>query len=345
MNIRIGLMGFGRIGRNIFRILHGRKDMGVVAISDVADHEGLRYLLRFDTVLGRFPDPVELQGGDLLVGGRSVKMLSGRAPGEVDWGALGVDVVIEATGRHRSRAELQKHLQAGARHVVLCVPPQEGEDPDATIICGVNEGSLSPMHRIVSNGSCTANAVGPVLKTLHEAFGVRMAFLTIVHAYTNDQRLADVPAEDLRRSRAAAENIIPTETRACAMLMSLIPELRGRLGGLAMNVPVPDGSVVDAVIQFDRPAGVAGVNDAMRRACTSGLSGLIEFEDDPIVSSDVIINPHSGIFDSLATQALGEDLVRVLVWFDNGWGYAHRALELARRLAGMPAASGQEVAR
>ncbi len=334
MTIRIGLMGFGRIGRNIFRILSRRDDIQVAAINDVADHAALQYLLRFDTVLGRFPEPVTLKGDTMIAGGREVRMLSGREPGDADWKGLGIEFVIEATARHRSLSELERHLAAGARHVIVCAPPTE--EPDITVIFGVNERDLSPRHRIISNGSCTSNAAGPLVRLLHETFGIRQGFLTTVHAYTNDQRLADVPADDLRRSRAAAENIIPTETRAHEMLMKLIPGLAGKLGGIAMNVPVPDGSVGDLVVQLERPCTAGAANDVVRDAAAGPLSGIIEYEEDPIVSSDVILNPHSGVFDSLATQALGEGLLRVLVWFDNGWGYANRALDLVHRLAGSP---------
>jgi glyceraldehyde 3-phosphate dehydrogenase len=349
-------MGFGRIGRNILRILNRRKadsggafprvrsggspsrrrhsqDIEIVAISDIADHAALEYLLRFDTVLGRFPRPVHLEGGHLHVGGRSIKMLSGREPGDVDWKNERVDYVVEATARYRARSELERHLESGARRVILCAPPVD--EPDITVVFGVNEGDLTPAHRIISNGSCTSNAVGPVLRLLQESYGIRQGFLTTVHAYTNDQRLADVPAEDLRHSRAAAENIIPTKTRAHELLMKLIPSIEGRLGGLAMNVPVPDGSVVDLVTQLERPANREEINELIGEAAAGPLMGILEYEEDPIVSSDVIANPHSGIFDSLATQQLGDDLLRLLIWFDNGWGYAHRAVDLIRRLSAM----------
>ncbi len=338
MTARVGLMGCGRIGRNIFRILHGRDDVELVAISEIADHAGVAYLLRFDTVLGRFPEPISLEGDLLRAGGRTVRMLSGRAPGDVDWKALGVDYVIVATGQERPRAELEKHLKAGARHVILCAPP--ADEPDITVVFGVNEDRVTPAHRILSNGSCTAAAIGPIIKVLHERFGVRQGFLTTVHAYTNDQMLADVPAADLRRSRSAAENIIPKETRVHDMLMAIVPGLSGRLGGMALNVPVPDGSAVDLVAQTERPATTQAVNDAIREAAAGPLSGLIEYTADPIVSSDVIDNSNSGIFDSLVTQGLGDDIVRVMVWFNNGYGYAHRALDLVRLLASRPAPAG-----
>ena len=340
MAIKIGLMGFGRIGRNIFRILYRREDVEVAAISDIADHKALEYLLRFDTVLGRFPDEVSVRDGYLFVRGRAIPILSGREPGDVDWRKYGVDVAVEATARYRSCADMQRHLGAGARRVILCAPPSD--EPDITVVMGVNDHLLTSKHRVISNASCTAHCLGPVAKILHGAFGIRQGFVTTVHAYTNDLRLADVPAGDLRRSRAAAENIIPTDTRAHELVMNLIPELKGRLGAIAMNVPVPDGSVVDFVVQLEKPATAGAVNEAVRTAAASDLAGIVEYETNPIVSSDVIGNPHSAIFDSLATQVIGGDMVKVLAWFDNGWGYANRVVDLVKRLSAM---RDQEVPR
>jgi glyceraldehyde 3-phosphate dehydrogenase len=242
---RIGLMGFGRIGRNLFRILYQRKDIEIAAISDIAEPRSLEYLLRFDTILGRFPDEVSVRDGNLYVVGRQIPMLSARNPGEVPWRELGVDVVVEATGRGRSRNELAGHFEQGASRVILCAPPKD--PPDITVVMGVNDGNLKLEHRIVSNASCTAHCAAPVLKILHEAFGIRRSFMTTAHAYTNQQRLADVPAKDKRRGRAAAENIIPQETHSAQVVMGLIPELAGRVTGMAINVPVSNGSVVDMV--------------------------------------------------------------------------------------------------
>lgn len=336
MAVRIGLMGFGRIGRNIFRILASQRDVEVAAISDVAEPQALEYLLRFDTVFGRYPGAVEAREGRLIVDGRSIPLLAGRDPGDVRWSDHGVEVVIEATSRPRSRAEMQRHLDAGAARVILCVPMSD--EPDLTVVVGVNDGDLRPSHRIVSNASCTAHCLAPVASVLHARFGIRRGFATAIHAYTNAQRLADVPAGDLRRSRAAAENIIPADTRAHELVMRLIPGLAGRLGGLAVNVPVPDGSVVDFVAQLERPADAAAVNASIREAAASSLQGVVAYETEPIVSSDVIGDPHSAIFDSLATMALGGDLVKVLAWFDNGWGYASRVVDLVKKLAALGAA-------
>lgn len=330
MPTRIGLMGLGRIGRNVLRILYDSDDFQVGAISDVADHAALAYLLRFDTILGRFPAEVRVEDGSLHVAGREIAMLSGAHPGDVDWGALGIDTVIEATARHRTRAELERHLEKGARRVILCAP--SADPPDITVVMGVNDRDLRPAHRIVSNGSNTAHCAAPVAKVLADAFGIRRAFLTTVHAYTNQQRLADVPSEDPRRGRAAAENIIPQETNSAEVLMELLPELAGKVTGLAMNVPVPNGSVVDLVCWHDRKVTVEAVNEAVRTAAASERwQGLLAFEDDPIVSSDIIRSPYSSTFDSLATMVLGENVSKTLAWFDNGWGYAHRLVDLLQR--------------
>jgi glyceraldehyde 3-phosphate dehydrogenase (phosphorylating) len=337
MAIRIGLMGFGRIGRNLFRILHERDDLGIEVISDIAEPASLEYLLRYDTVHGRFADPVAIRDGFLFWRNRKARVVAGREPGDVPWGDLGVDVVVEATARYRHRTEIERHLKAGAKRVILCVPP--AEPPDITVVVGVNDALLRPEHRIVSNASCTAHCAGPLLKVLHESFGIRRAMLTTVHAYTSRDRLADVPDDDLRRGRAAAENIIPTSTNAVAMLQELIPALAGRLEGMALNVPVPDGSVVDLVCWTERGTTREAVNEAVRAAAVGPLRGILEYQADPIVSSDVIGNPHSSVFDAQSTLVLGGDLVKIVSWYDNGWGYASRVVDLIERFARMEGAS------
>ena len=333
MSVRIGIMGFGRIGRNIFRILHGRDDVEVAAIVDIADPQALAYLLRFDTVHGRFPEPVTVKGEFMYVRGRQIKMITKREPGEVNWGELGVTMVIESTGQYRLREQLQKHLDAGAKRVILTVPPRDALD--ATIVMGVNDHTLTRGHRIISNASCTANAVAPIVKILNEAFGIEKGMLTTVHAYTNDQRLADVPHTEMRRSRAAAENIIPTTTYSPQVIEAMLPALKGRLDGMAMNVPVPDGSIADLVTLMSRPVTIEEVNEIVRSSAASKYKTIIEYTEEPIVSSDVIGNPHSGIFDSLSTQVVGGNLLKTLTWYDNGWGYANRVVELVWRLAEM----------
>ncbi len=332
MPTRIGLMGLGRIGRNIFRILYNSDDIRIEAISDVADLTGLVYLLRFDTLLGRFPGEISAHDGHIYVAGRQIRMLPDEPGKQIPWGDLGVDVVIEATRRFRTRAEMEGHLAAGAKRVILCSPPKE--EPDITVVAGVNDAQLRPEHRIISNASNTAHCAAPVLKILDDAFGIHRGFLTTVHAYTNQQRLADVPAEDPRRGRAAAENIIPQDTNSAQVIMGLLPQLQGKLTGLAINVPVANGSVVDLVSWHDRPVTVEAVNEVMRTAAASSRwKGILEYEDDPIVSSDIIRSEASSTFDSLATMVLGEKVSKTLSWFDNGWGYAHRVVDLIRRFA------------
>jgi glyceraldehyde 3-phosphate dehydrogenase len=329
--IRVGLMGFGRIGRNLFRVLYNRDDIRVAAISDIADHRSLEYLMRFDTILGRFPDEVSIKDNHLYVIGRQIPMLSGRGPTDVPWKELGVDVVIEATAQPRTRSELEQYAEQGVQRVILCAPPVD--PPDITVVIGVNEHQLRPEHRIISNASCTAHAVAPVVKILHEAFGIQKAFLSTVHAYTNQQRLADVPAEDKRRGRAAAENIIPQDTNSAAVIMELLPELQGRITGMAMNVPVPNGSVVDLVSWHDKPVDPVAINEVMRTAIASQWKGILDYEDDPVVSSDIVRSSYSGTFDSLATMVLDDRVSKTLVWYDNGWGYAHRVVDLIGRFA------------
>ncbi len=327
-------MGFGRIGRNLFRILYQSNAIRLAAISDIADHKALEYLLRFDTILGQFPDEVSIKEDHLYVAGRQIPMLSEKEPGDVPWGDLGVDVVIEATARKWSRQKLEQHLVRGAKRVILCAPPQE--PPDITVVMGVNDEQLTPEHRIVSNGSCTAHCAAPIIKVLHEAFGIRRAFLSTVHAYTNQQRLADVPSEDKRRGRAAAENIIPQETDAALMVSKLIPEMEGRISGGSMNVPVPNGSVVDLVCWHEKPVTKVAINEVIRTAAsTDKWREIIEYEDEPIVSSDIIRSPYSTTFDSLASMVMGDHVSKTLAWYDNGWGYAHRVVDLINRFTEM----------
>jgi len=331
MSIRIGIMGFGRIGRNVFRILYPRDDIEIVAIADVADPKALEYLLKFDTVHGRFQEPVWVTDGAMYAKGRQIRMLQRKAPGDVDWGAMGVDIVIEATGQFRRRELLEKHLQMGAKRVILTVPPRD--EIDAIVVMGVNDHVLNENTRIVSNASCTANALTPILKILNDAFGVDRGFMTTVHAYTNDLRLADVPHSDKRRSRSAVENIIPTETWSPLAVERILPELKGKLDGMALNVPVPDGSNVDLVTLMSREVTAAEVNEVVKSAAATKFRSIIEYTDQPIVSSDVIGNPHSGMFDGLCTAVLGGNMLKTVTWYDNGWGYANRVVELISRLA------------
>ena len=329
----VGLFGFGRIGRNLFRILYNRDDIRVGAVSDLAEPAGIEYLLKFDTILGRFPDEVSVRDGHIYVAGRQIPVFAGKdQPPVPDWKALGVDVVFEATNIGRTRAEAERHLAAGARRVVLMAPP--AEKPDATVVLGVNDEELAPSHRIISNASSTVHCVTPVVRILHDAFGIERAIFTTVHSYTSAHRLADVPTEDKRRGRAAAENIIPQESRSPAMVTQLVPELAGRVTGYAMNVPVRNGSVVDLVCWFQKPVTPLAINEVVRTAAaTDRWKGVLAFEREPIVSSDVAQSHYSGVFDSLATMTLGERVGKTLTWYDSGYGYAYRAVELVERFA------------
>jgi len=333
MSVRVGLMGFGRIGRNIFRISRNIPDIDIVAISDIADPKGLEYLLRFDTVHGVFKEPFTVSDGFMYIGGKQIHMLNGKEPGEVNWARYGVQIVVEATGCYRTRTWLLKHLEAGAQKVILTVPPRSPEEVDLLSVSGVNDEMLKPEHRMISNASCTANAVAPIVKILNDGFGIQYAFMTTVHAYTNDQRLADVPHTELRRSRAAAENIIPASTWSPMAVEQILPEMKGKMQGLAMNVPVPDGSVVDLVTVMDREVSVDAVNNLVWSAAQSKYKRIVEYSDQPIVSSDVVGNPHSAIFDSVATAITGGNMLKTLTWYDNGWGYAARVVELIQKLA------------
>ncbi len=333
MTIRIGLMGFGRIGRNIFRILHHRDDIQVAAISDVADFKNLEYLLKYDTIMGRFPDTISVEEGHLYSKGRQIKLLPGRDPGDVNWAELEVDVVIEATSRSRSHAEASLHLERGAKRVILCAPPSDA--PDRTVVFGLNHQDLTPNDKIVSNSSITSHCAGLLIKLIDDAFGIERLFFSSIHAYTNEQRLADVPAAELRRSRAAHENIIPTETRSVDVLEQLFPHLRTKLSGLAVNVPIPDGSLVDMVTFTRKPISATAVNQVVRTASDSIYKGLVEYVTDPIVSSDVTSSSYSSIFDSLGTLTLGNHIVKTISWFNNGWGYAHRVIDLIEHMDNM----------
>jgi glyceraldehyde 3-phosphate dehydrogenase len=331
---RVAINGFGRIGRAAFRMLSQRDDIEVVAINDVTPNETLAYLTRFDTVYGRYPGVVTLQGGTMSAGTQTVRMLEQKDPAKLPWGEIKVDVVVEATGRFRKREECAWHLQAGAKRVILTVPAKD--EVDAMVVVGVNDHLLRPEHRIVSNASCTTNCLAPVAKVLNDAFGIVKGVITTVHAYTNDQRLADVPHKDLRRSRAANENIIPTTTGAARAVGKVLPELKGKLDGVAMRVPVPDGSIVDLVAELSKSVSVASINGAMKEAASKApLKGILAYCDDPIVSSDIIQDSHSATFDSLCTRVLGGNFVKVIAWYDNEWGYSCRVVDLIGKLAAL----------
>jgi glyceraldehyde 3-phosphate dehydrogenase len=333
VTVRVGINGFGRIGRSVFRILSDRSDMEVVCVNDLYDNTHLAYLLKYDTVMRVFPKDVTADAEAIYVGGKKVVMTEEKDPGKIPWGKLGVEIVVESTGVLTKREKLEPHLSAGAKRVILTVPPKDAVD--AIVVMGVNDSTLTREHRIVSNASCTTNCLAPLAMVLDETFGIEEGFMTTVHAYTNDQRLADVPHKDLRRSRAAAENIIPTTTGAARAVGEVLPNLKGRLDGMAMRVPVPDGSVVDLSCRLRGKPGVRDVNDAVRRAAKDRLRGILEYSEVPLVSSDIIGNPHSSIFDALSTRAEGDGYVKVLSWYDNEWGYSNRVVDLIARLAAL----------
>ncbi len=334
--MRVGLVGMGRIGRDLLRILYRSDDIRIAAIDEIADPAAVEYLIRFDTILGPFPEELSIREGNLYVVGRQIPMLATGASEAPPWGDLGVDIVVEATGRSVSRAEVEAHLERGAARVILCAPPLEA--PDITVAFGVNDDLLEPAHRIISNASCTAHCTAPVLRILNEAFGLERAFVTSVHAYSNQQRLADVPTEDPRRGRAAAENIIPQETNAAQVLGELLPDLAGRITGSSISAPVPNGSVVDLVCWHERDVTQTAINEVVRTAAAADWQGILHYEDDPIVSSDVVGSSYSGTFDSQATMVMRDRVSKTLTWFDNSWGYAHRVVDLIHRLGELDAA-------
>ncbi len=339
MAVTIVLVGFGRSGRNLFRILYKRDDIRIGGISDLADPAGLEYLLRFDTVLGRFPDEVSIKEGNLYAIGKQIPIRTGPAADQINWGDLGVETVLEATAKTRTRAELEKHLSAGAKRVISLAPP--GDSVDALAVMGVNDEILKPEHRVVSNASSTVHCVAPIAKILHEAFGIRRAIFTTVHSYTSQHRLADVPAKDKRLGRAAAENIIPQESRSPRMVIEAIPELAGKLTGFAMNVPVRNGSLVDLTCWFEKPVTRTAINEVVRTAAASERwRRIVQYEEDPIVSTDVAQSSYSAIFDSLATMVMGDRVGKTIAWYDAGFGYAHRAVELVERFTELDGGRG-----
>jgi glyceraldehyde 3-phosphate dehydrogenase len=322
----VGINGFGRIGRTVFRILAARPSVEVVGVNDLFDADQLAYLLQYDTVMGRYPGEVAAEKDALRASGRRIVLTHERDPAKIPWRELGASIVIESTGAFRKRAEIEKHLSAGAERVILTVPPKD--EVDAMIVIGVNDGTLSPAHRLVSNASCTTNCLAPVAMVLDAAFGIEDGLMSTVHAYTNDQRLADVPHKDLRRSRAAALNIIPTSTGAARAVGKVLPRLAGKIDGIAMRVPVPDGSIVELVARTRGRPRVKDVNEAMRTASMGNLARIIEYSEAPLVSTDIIGNPHSAVFDALSTRADGDGYLRVLAWYDNEWGYSERVADL-----------------
>jgi glyceraldehyde 3-phosphate dehydrogenase len=330
MSIKVAINGFGRIGRLVFKASQTKEDIEFVAVNDLTDAKTLAYLLKYDSVHGRFPGRVEAKADSIVVNGKSVKVLAERDPANLPWKEMGVDVVIESTGIFRSRDQIKKHLAAGAKKVILTVPAKD--KIDATIVLGVNEEALKPEHTIVSNASCTTNCLAPVAKVLNDTFGIKRGLMTTVHGYTNDQKILDMPHSDLRRARACAVSLIPTTTGAAKAVGKVIPALNGKLDGMAMRAPVADGSVVDLVVELEKDTSVEEINAAMKAAAEGPLQGILEYCDDPIVSVDIIDNPASSIFDAQATSVMDGNFVKVLSWYDNEWGYSNRVVDLIPKL-------------
>ncbi len=333
--MKIAINGFGRIGRNVFKIAFERPGIDIVAVNDITDPATLAHLLKYDSTFGVYARNVEVKEGSLIVEDQEVKILAERNPAELPWAELGVDVVIESTGIFRTaqgpKGGYKDHIKAGAKKVILTVPAKD--EIDQTIVLGVNDDALDSAGEAFSNASCTTNCLAPVAKVLNDAFGIEQGFMTTVHAYTNDQVILDLPHSDLRRARAAGLNIIPTTTGAAAAVGKVIPELNGKLNGMAMRVPVPTGSIVDLVVKLKKPVGVEDVNSALKAAAEGPLKGILEYTEDPIVSSDVKGNPHSSIFDGGATMVMENGFVKVLSWYDNEFGYSTRVVDLAQKLA------------
>jgi glyceraldehyde 3-phosphate dehydrogenase len=339
MALKAGINGFGRIGRNVFRAAHAAgAEIDWVGVNDITDNETLAHLLKYDSILGPFPGEVEATENGLLVDGDELRVFSERDPAALPWSDVGADVVIESTGLFTKREDAAKHLEAGAKKVIISAP---ATGPDVTLVLGVNDDAYDPQeHDVISNASCTTNCLGPVAKVLHEAIGIERGIMTTIHAYTADQRLQDAPHKDLRRARAAAANLVPTSTGAAKAIGLVVPELDGKLNGIAVRAPVIDGSVVDLVFEASRPVTKEEVNEAVAAKADSGaLEGVLKYNEDPIVSSDIVRSPYSSVFDAPLTMVIDEKLVKVVAWYDNEWGYSNRVVDLAQRvLAGAPVA-------
>ncbi|QNB46862.1 ArsJ-associated glyceraldehyde-3-phosphate dehydrogenase [Thermanaerosceptrum fracticalcis] len=325
--VKVGINGFGRIGRNVFRAALGNKDIEIVAVNDLTDAKTLAHLLQYDSVHGRFPGKVEAKGDSIIVDGLEIKVLAEKDPAQLPWGQLGVDIVVESTGRFTDGEKAKAHLQAGAKKVIISAPAK-GED--ITIVIGVNEDKYNPAeHHVVSNASCTTNCLAPVVKVLHDKYTVKRGMMTTVHSYTNDQQILDLPHKDLRRARAAGLSIIPTTTGAAKAVALVLPELKGKLNGFAMRVPTPNVSVVDLVAELGQNVTVEEVNASLKEAAEGPLKGILAYSDEPLVSRDYNGDSHSSIVDGLSTMVIEGNMVKVVAWYDNEWGYSCRVVDLA----------------
>ncbi|CDQ39098.1 MULTISPECIES: type I glyceraldehyde-3-phosphate dehydrogenase [Virgibacillus] len=327
MAVKVGINGFGRIGRNVFRQALKNDEVEVVAVNDLTDANMLAHLLQYDSVHGHLEEEVTVNGSNIVVGGKEIKVLSERDPADLGWGDLGVEVVIESTGRFTNGEDAQKHIDAGAKKVIISAP---GKNEDLTMVMGVNDDQYDPAkHNIISNASCTTNCLAPYAKVLHDKFGIKRGLMTTIHSYTNDQQILDLPHKDYRRARAAAQNIIPTTTGAAKAVGKVLPELNGKLNGGAVRVPTPDGSLVDLVAELDQNVTAEDVNAALREAAEGELKGILEYSELPLVSTDIVGNTHSSIVDGLSTMVLEDNMVKVISWYDNEMGYSSRCVDLA----------------
>jgi len=331
MATKIGINGFGRIGRNVFKLLLEEPGFEVAAINDLTDAKTLAHLLKYDSVSGPFKGTVVAKESSIVVNGKEIKITAIKNPAELPWGELGVELVLESTGVFRAKAQCEMHLQAGAKKVLLSVPPKD--DIDAIVVVGVNDEVLKPEHKIVSNASCTTNCLAPVAKVLHENFGIKRGLMTTIHAYTNDQPAQDQPHKDLRRARAAAQSIIPTSTGAARAVGKVLPDLKGKLDGMAMRVPVIDGSVVDLVAEMNKAVTKEEINAAIKAAAEGPLKGVLQYTEDEIVSVDVIGNSHSSVFDAMSTTVMDGNFIKIVSWYDNEWGYSCRCIDLFKMMA------------
>jgi len=332
MAIRVGINGFGRIGRMVFKEMQSRGGFDVMAVNDLTDAGTLAHLLKYDSSFGKYPANVKLDGENIVAGEDTLKVLSVMDPAELPWKDLGVEYVLESTGVFRKRDQIAKHLQAGAKKVLLSVPAKD--KVDATLVMGVNDETYSDEHEIISNASCTTNCLAPMCKVLNDSFGIVKGLMTTVHSYTNDQRLLDFPHKDLRRARAAAVSIIPTTTGAAKAIGLVIPELDGKLNGTALRVPTPVGSLTDLVVVLQKDATEDEINAAFKEASEGRMKGILEYCEDPIVLKDIVGNPHSCVLDSPSTMVIDKNLVKVLGWYDNEWAYSVRCVDLIQRMAG-----------
>ena len=328
----IAINGFGRIGRSILRIIiESSSDLNVIAINDLGNYENLAYLLKHDSVMGVLDNNVTLDGNILKIDNREIKLVSVANPADLPWKEMDIDIVIESTGIFSDRKSLEMHLDAGAQRVVLTVPPKD--EIDATVVLGVNDEDINDDSKLISNASCTTNCLAPIAKVLNDNFGIKSGLMTTIHAYTNDQALVETTHKDFRRGRSATQNIIPTSTGAAKAVGMVLPELKGKLDGMAMRVPVPNGSVIDLVVELNSKVTVEEINEAVKFAANNNLKGILEYSSVPLVSTDILQNPHSSIYDASSTQLLDGNHIKVVCWYDNEWGYSNRVVDLVNKLS------------